>query len=122
MKYRNDSPGSTGLALSPWEATQLLAFLEPRLHEAEPEAVSDTLEPIAARLDDAAALARWLRENVILELPCTEAVHLLTVLETHVLADAEESHDDRPPVLDGVRQKLHHALASISVMSAMSGG
>ena len=120
MKYRNDSPGSAGLELSPWEATQLLAFLEPRLHEAEPDAVSDTLEPIADKLvdklDDATALARWLRENVILELPSTEAVHLLTVLETGVLADEEESHD-RPAVLAGIRQKLHHALASISVMA-----
>jgi len=116
MKYRNDSPGNAGLELSPWEATQLLAFLEPRLHEAEPEAVSDTLEPIVDKLDDATALARWLRENVILELPSTEAVHLLTVLETHVLADEEEPHD-RPPALDGVRQKLHLALASVSVLA-----
>ena len=116
MKYRNDSPGNAGLELSPWEATQLLAFLEPRLHEAEPDAVRDTLEPIVEKLDDAAALARWLRENVILELPSTEAVHLLTVLETHVLADDEAPHD-QPAVLAGVRLKLHQALASVSVLA-----
>ena len=116
MKYRNEVPGIAGVTLSPWEAAQLLAFLDPRAQGANPHCPAHTLEAVFDRLDDAAALAKWLRENVILELPTPEAVHLLTVLETHVTAGPPGSADPSP-ALAGVREKLRQSLASVSVLA-----
>jgi hypothetical protein len=116
MKYRNEVPGIAGVELSPWEASQLWAFLEPMTRDADPHEAPDTLEVVFDKLDDAAALAHWLRENAVLELPADGAVQLLTVLETHLTAD-DHGPAGRSPALDAVREKLNRSLASLSVLA-----
>ena len=101
----NDRPSQgVELRLSPFEGKHLSEFLEQMPRETHGEFDRDVLEAARDKLDDARALASWLRENVTLELQPAESAEVLEALAASLAT--EDLPSEARASLASVRDKL----------------
>ncbi len=81
MKHETSNPGMLHVELTQTEAAQLLSVLEDLCADRLVAFDRDLLETALDRLGDAATLAIWLRENVVLDLPANSAGEVASALD-----------------------------------------
>jgi hypothetical protein len=104
MSNHENTPQAVRVTLSPIEGRRLFASLSDLAEGGNPETGFSDLDELLDILDDANALAAWLRENVNLELEGPEAAKLAEMLEDMSPRDGFSQEADA--VLPGIREKL----------------
>jgi hypothetical protein len=113
MRHHNEESGLICIELSQWEGKQLYVFLRDRSERADGQLDRTAFEPMLDRLDEANALAVWLREKVVLNLSTDEAALALQAVEANL--DGMVLPPSAAAALQGLQGKLvlrHEALAA----------
>ena len=110
----DDRPETVEITLTPEEGHHLLKFLDSPGTNGHDRPSFPTRQAVEHKLDDANALARWLREYVRLELDRTEAAELLDSLHPPLSGDNLLAEGARL-ALSAVRDHLSGCLPETSV-------
>ncbi|MHC4399656.1 MAG: hypothetical protein ACYTG0_08250 [Planctomycetota bacterium] len=105
MEYQQPTSETATVKLLPFEGLKLLELLEELADLDSPRLAAGILGAVNEKLGDAIAVARWLREHVLLELHPEEARDVLEALNT-TLGQMHEKSQDAHTTLSAVRLKL----------------
>ena len=109
----DDMPETVEMTLTQPEGRHLLEFLESSGGNGYAEEFPPTLRAVEERLDDASALAGWLREYVRLELDSAEAADLLGLMSTPLKEEWSIS-GEAESALATVREKVAGCLSCVT--------